>query len=96
MEKITIILGIKTYPVVVPITISHSREPANAPINPKTTALGAKLKIIGQSSAGRAPGTSRVPMPLNAGTISPINMRTPSNTTAIPPVNSSDCLSAKI
>ena len=48
-----------------------------ATINPIISALGAKLKITGQSRAGIAPGTSFSAIPLKAGTISEISIRTP-------------------
>ena len=48
---------------------------------PINTAFGAYGNKIGQSKAGFALGTSFSEIPLNAGTISAINIRTPDNTT---------------
>lgn len=44
---------------------------------PTMTAFGAKGKTVGQSSAGFASLTSLSAIPLNAGTISAITIRTP-------------------
>src|SRR5690606_34867936 len=80
----TIIVGTNTYPTVFPKTTNQINAPTNAPRNPKITAFGANGNTTGLSSAGFAPGTILVAIPLKAGTISPMNIRTPSNTTAIP------------
>ena len=48
-----------------------------ATMKPIISALGAQLKITGQSSAGIAPGTTFSAIPLKAGTISAISIRTP-------------------
>ena len=55
-----------------------------ATIKPMIRAFGAQSKITGQSRAGIAPGTTFSAIPLNAGTISPINIRTPRSITVIP------------
>ena len=48
-----------------------------ATMKPIIRAFGAQSKITRQSRAGIAPGTTFSAIPLNAGTISPINIRTP-------------------
>lgn len=51
--------------------------PAKLHKKPMITAFGANGKTVGASSAGFAPLTKRSAIPLKAGTISPIAIRTP-------------------
>lgn len=51
------------------------------------TALGAKGKMAGQSTAGRALGTSFSEMPTKAAVISAMNWRTPKIRTDMPAAN---------
>ncbi len=90
--KKSIIIGgtMAAHPIAPNISI-HIIKIAVADINPIITAVGAYGKITGQSSAGLAPGMILVEIPLNAGTISPKNIRTPNSKTVIPAANLKPC-----
>jgi hypothetical protein len=62
---------------------------------PIITAVGAKGNTVGASSAGRELGISRSLMPLNAGTISARNIRTPNSRIAMPAANRRPAMSAQ-
>lgn len=61
--------------------------PAKLHKKPIMTALGANGKTVGASSAGFAPFTNRSAIPLNAGTISPMAIRTPAKIMYTPAAN---------
>ena len=52
-------------------------QPTVDPINPNIPPIGDYGKIVGASKAGIAPGKNLSEIPLKAGTIEPINIRTP-------------------
>jgi hypothetical protein len=58
---------------------------------PIVTALGAKVKVIGQSTEGVDPGISLSLIPLNAGISSLKNVLTPINITSTPAANVNAC-----
>lgn len=68
--------------------------PAKLEKKPIKTALGAYGKIIGQSNAGFALGTSFSEIPLNAGTISASIKRTPDKITNTPAAKVPACCKA--
>jgi hypothetical protein len=62
---------------------------------PTMTAFGAYGNTAGQSSAGLASCTTLSAIPLNAGTISAMSIRTPANTTYTPAANVIPCIREK-
>src|SRR5690606_14525930 len=75
-------------------TPRQHRNTAVEATNPTMTAVGATGNTVGASSAGRVPGMTRSLSPLNAGTISARNIRTPNSRIAMPPANRSPTSSA--
>ncbi|MNP82697.1 hypothetical protein D3C76_1814270 [compost metagenome] len=73
-----------------------TRPAAKLDRNPTITAFGANGKTVGQSRAGLASFTSLSAMPLKAGTISAIIMRTPARMIHTPAAKVSDWIMAKM
>ena len=67
-------------------------EVITATMKPINNELGPYPNNTGQSNAGIAPGTNFSAIPLNAGTISAINIRTPCNITVTPTPKYTECV----
>ena len=66
-------------------------QPTVEPKKPNIPPIGEYGKIVGASNAGIAPGKNLSEIPLKAGTIEPINIRTPWSKITIPAVKANPC-----